>query len=407
MPHPEPLPLMPPEPGHGAEGLCRGDDLAQLAPEGPAMRVLLIVTQLEVAGAQTAARILKRQLLRAGHEAELVFLYEKNSRAYPERDYVTLHAGRPGSMRDYLRIIVALYRVWNAYRPDAVLARTHYSVALMILGKLLGLPGAGIAVQANISSYGSRVVRAIDWLGGVTGLARRIVVVSPGAAESFAGYPAAYRRRMRVIPNGVDRPTFVPDRQRWRQRLCVAPSTFLIGSAGRLVAQKNHAFLIALAAAMPDVEVAIAGEGPLEDALKQQAVALGIQHRIHVLGAVDHADMPDFYAALDLFALPSRHEGRSNALLEALSFGVPVTGSAVPTVADLLDGAGGQAGLALPIEIEAWRQEIMRVKDDSAYREGLRAGARRLADAFGVEAMTAAYLQVIREAQPVARRTAR
>ncbi len=363
------------------------------------MKVLLIVTQLEVGGAQTASRTLKQELINAGLTAELAFLYEKNSSAYSDRDYVTLFKRKPRSVSDYMRIFVNMYRFWKSYKPDVILARTHYSVAFMILGKLMRLPGAGVAVQANVSNYGPLIARIIDWIGGTLGISRKIVMVSQSTADTFSAYPANYRSRICVIPNGVKIPVTKIDQAVARTKLGLEPGGFWIGSAGRLAEQKNHRFLIELAAKIPDINIVIAGEGDLHDTLIRKAIEMGVDKRIHFLGAVDNSEMPNFYSALDVFALPSFHEGRSNALLEALAFSVPVIVNDTPTVADVIAGANSVAGRALPLNIETWAQELRRIKDDVAYREKLCQGARNLAIEFGVEQMTRSYIDIMRAAQ--------
>ena len=115
----------------------------------------------------------------------------------------------------------------------------------------------------------------------------------------------------------------------------------VIGNVGRLHPDKDQATLLAgFAAALPKLpdsaQLAIAGSGPLEAALKKQATKLNIADRVHFLGQV--ADVRRFFSAFDLFVLSSDHEPFGMVLLEAIVAGVPVMatdcGGAPEVVAD-------------------------------------------------------------------------
>ena len=101
----------------------------------------------------------------------------------------------------------------------------------------------------------------------------------------------------------------------------------VVGNVGRLHPDKDQATLLAgFAAALPKLpdsaQLAIAGSGPLEAALKKQATKLNIADRVHFLGQV--ADVRRFFSAFDLFVLSSDHEPFGMVLLEAIVAGVPV-----------------------------------------------------------------------------------
>lgn len=100
----------------------------------------------------------------------------------------------------------------------------------------------------------------------------------------------------------------------------------VVGHVGRLTEQKNQTFLLqafARAAAHdPRLHLVIAGEGPLEGRLREQARALNGGRRIHFLGR--SVDVPALLTGLfDAFVMPSLHEGLPLALLEAQAAGLP------------------------------------------------------------------------------------
>lgn len=132
-----------------------------------------------------------------------------------------------------------------------------------------------------------------------------------------------------IIYNGIDTERFTPGNKiEARQRLGLPTDVKLIGCAARLTAVKNHKLLLdALYRLDKDVHLALAGSGPCEQALREQAQELGDQHRVHFLGHIDQ--MQHFYQALDLFCLTSVNEGFPLSPLEAQACGVRAVLTAV------------------------------------------------------------------------------
>ncbi|MDQ5877839.1 MAG: hypothetical protein QG638_571 [Pseudomonadota bacterium] len=115
----------------------------------------------------------------------------------------------------------------------------------------------------------------------------------------------------------------------------------VIGNVGRLHTDKDQATLLAgFAKALPKLPagtlLAIAGSGPLEEALKSQSIRLDIADRVRFLGQVPN--VRGLFSAFDLFVLSSDHEPFGMVLLEAMAAGVPVMatncGGAPEVVAD-------------------------------------------------------------------------
>src|SRR6185295_18528307 len=116
-----------------------------------------------------------------------------------------------------------------------------------------------------------------------------------------------------------------------------------------------------------------------------RAERLGVADRVQLLG--DRSDVPDVLAALDVFVLPSRTEGMSNALLEAMAAGLPVVATAVGGNPEVVapDGSGL---LVPPDDPEAMAAAVARLL--AAPAEAARLGAaarRRVEESFGARAM--------------------
>jgi len=140
-----------------------------------------------------------------------------------------------------------------------------------------------------------------------------------------------------ILPNGVDTSVFNPSTGR-PELYRPAGARHVIGFAGRLATTKRPEDVIRLAAALreshPDARVLIAGEGSRRPGYERLAREAGADN-LTFLGYV--ADMPSFYAACDIVVLPSKTEGSSNMLLEAMACGVPVVASDIPPLREQLE----------------------------------------------------------------------
>jgi glycosyltransferase involved in cell wall biosynthesis len=216
----------------------------------------------------------------------------------------------------------------------------------------------------------------------------RTIAVSEGIAATLVGRWGFARSRVVVVPNGVDARALpgsdAAARARGRAALGVPDAAILVGSVGRLEEQKGFAHLVRAAgrvgagagdgapANAGALHVAIAGEGSLAAALRDEAERAGLGRRLHLPGRV--AAVADFLAALDLFVLPSLWEGMPLSLLEAMAMGIPCVATATPGAVEVLDGAERPGVLVAPGDESALAGAIAALLAD-------RAEARRLGDA--------------------------
>ena len=121
------------------------------------------------------------------------------------------------------------------------------------------------------------------------------------------------------------------DRETARFALRLPPDALVLGTLGRLTEQKGQRLLLqavaALARDLPDLVLFLAGAGPLRDDLEAEAARLGLADRVRFLGL--RRDRPTLFAAMDVFVLPSRWEGLSLALVEAMGAGRAVVATDV------------------------------------------------------------------------------
>lgn len=205
-------------------------------------------------------------------------------------------------------------------------------------------------------------------------------------------------RKLHQIYNGVDSVKFHP---RSGPRPDFAhPDSIVFGSVGRMVEVKDYptltAAFIQLIRQQPEraarARLAIVGDGPARDACLALLQGAGLAHLAWLPG--ERHDIPDIMQALDVFVLPSRNEGISNTILEALASGLPVIATAVGGNLELVeDGVNGM--LVPPGDVAAMAQALLGYLDAPARIAEHGANARQWAEQrFSIPAMAEAYATV-------------
>lgn len=179
------------------------------------------------------------------------------------------------------------------------------------------------------------------------------------------GVPAG---RISVVPNYVDAELLRPGPRR-RAAALATPARIL--TIGRLAAQKGQATLIEALSGLP-AALTVVGSGELRPALEAQAAALQVP--VTFLGNVPHGRLYELMDEADLFALTSRFEGHPKALLEAMACGLPVVGTAVPGIREVIRHE--HDGLLAAPEPGSVRAAIERILSDGALRLRIGAAAR-------------------------------
>jgi glycosyltransferase involved in cell wall biosynthesis len=216
----------------------------------------------------------------------------------------------------------------------------------------------------------------------VAASARTICIAADERADLAAALPPSLHDRLVVVPNGVPLPPPADQGRRagGRAALGLRDEDVAVLFAGQLEQRKDPLGAIAAVEAARErgapVVVLIAGEGPLEEAVRERE-----GDAVRPLGRRE--DMEELYLAADLFLLPSHREGMSFALLEAMAHGLP------PLVAD---GSGnvetvGESGVVFAAgDLGALAERLAALAADTAARARLGAAARaRIAAELSLE----------------------
>jgi glycosyltransferase involved in cell wall biosynthesis len=207
--------------------------------------------------------------------------------------------------------------------------------------------------------------------------------------------------KFHVIPNGLP---IVGRRDpsargQWRRRLELPEDALLVASVARLWPQKRLKDLIwaidLLNCKIDRVHLVVAGEGPEEARLRQFAHEARVADRVHFVGHL--ADASSLLQASDLFCLVSEYEGQSNALMEAMQWGVPAVVSDITGNRDLIPdpaygflcSVGDRIGLA--------RQMALALEDPVEAAQRAARAAERLQQQFSLSEMLQQYADLYRQ----------
>ena len=172
-----------------------------------------------------------------------------------------------------------------------------------------------------------------------------VVVPSRAMRDVLRDY--GVRVPVEIIPTGIELERLSGgDGLAFRQRHGIAPDRPVLVHVGRVAHEKNIDFLLRMLtrvrAAIPDVLLIIAGEGPASGHLQRLATRLGLDRNILFLGYLDRRNtLLDCYCGGDAFVFASRTETQGLVLLEAMALGLPVVSTAVMGTRDILECGRG------------------------------------------------------------------
>ena len=240
--------------------------------------------------------------------------------------------------------------------------------------------------NARLKLYAHLDHMSLRKFDAVVGVSERV-----SAAMCQFGLP---RNRIQTIENGVETSRF---RHAQPHDFNGAGSKRrIIGVVGRLVPIKGVEFAIRafqyVVRRFPDTMLAIVGDGPLSGHLKDIAAELGLNGS--VLFLANRRDMPEMYASMDIFVLPSFYEGTSMAILEAMASQKPVIATDVGGTPVIVKN--GENGLLVePKNAEALAAAIIRLLEEPELSRRLAANGRAWVEKrFSAHAMGQQYKQL-------------
>ena len=178
-------------------------------------------------------------------------------------------------------------------------------------------------------------------------------------------------------------------------------SAFTLLYAGRLGPEKNIPYLIEALAMLlqevPDSRLWIAGRGPEQEALTRLCAQLGVSASVAFLGFLDHPTLARYYAACDVFVLPSIQEAQPLVVMEAMWFGKPVIVTRAIVAAEEMVEQGSNGYIVDPDSVADLVARLATLAASPDLRANQGVASRRRADAYRPELVVSALEQAYRD----------
>ena len=296
---------------------------------------------------------------------------------------------RARSVRADLRAAVELWRVLRREQIDVL--HTHNPKPGLygrIVGRLAGVPIVVNTVHGLYATEDDPLPKRLT-VYALEAIAARFsdaeLVQNP---EDLALMERLHiTRRAQLLGNGVDLTRFDParfspeQRHALRTELGAGDTTIVVGTVGRLVAEKGYPELFEAMAQLPRdrylLVVAGADDPDKPDALDPAVVTRARESGVRLLGQRDDVDA--LYAAMDVFVLASHREGFPRAAMEAAAMGVPIVATDIRGCRQVVDD--GRTGLLVPVANPATlASAIAGLGENDESRQAMGRAARALAE---------------------------
>jgi glycosyltransferase involved in cell wall biosynthesis len=366
------------------------------------MRILHVVTKLDVGGAQSVvAALAGAQHGRGDHVRVVTGLDGPVGEALREAgcdiQLIDSLVHPPHPLQDP-RALRHVRQHIESFRPDVIHGHSSKGgLITRLAARRSSTPSVytahGWPFQAGAPLPRRAASFVGEWIGARAG--GHIVCVHTVDRELAIRSKLAPPSRVFVVHNGIDD---IPERQRRamdRSASTTLTDQITLVSVARLDPPKRFDVLLQMMTSLPEfVHLTIVGDGRLGDSLRKQSHELGLFERVRLVG-YQHPE--PFLAAADLFVLASDYEGMPVTVLEAMRAGLGVVTNRLAGVAE----AAGESGSQVDLQPVSFAREVKRLIDAGELPQRGRLARERWNASFRVEHMVAAYDarydQVIRE----------
>lgn len=283
-------------------------------------KVLLNIYSLKNGGAERVIANLANHLINRGYEVIIITIgnsesgYELSPKVkIIEMGFDSRNSGLASSAIKLLKIIKLMYQNLVSIKPDLSISfMTETNIISLIAGKLANVPVI-VSERTNPSKHKVSFLYAF-LRRSLYKYAKAVVLQTEGVSEY---YLKNFRlENLELIPNPIKMDEFLPAQEESEKSIL---------SVGRLSEEKGHILLIEAYALSDAVKMGwklrILGSGPQEDFLVSRSKELNLSQHVEFLGR--SLNVHSYLKKAGIFVLPSKYEGFPNALMEALTVGVP------------------------------------------------------------------------------------
>lgn len=347
------------------------------------MRIIHVIPNLNVGGAETMMKNLIIEQANAGHNVKVVAFYQSDSSIRKALEAVGIEIlfieKNPGFD---LSVIMKLKRIFDNEYPDVI--HTHlYVLPYVFLSSrkrkivhtihtVAEKERSGIAVYLTRMIYHSRRVTP--------------VAISAEIRKSVSQFHDIPEDRIPVVLNGS------PISNYYKKQSYEILDKVRIVHVGSLIPLKNHELMINVASMLKkqniQFKMEFAGAGYLKEKLQEQVCNLSLEDCVEFVGLKD--DISLFLKDADLFIFPSQYEGVPMSLIEAMASGLPIIASNVGGIPDMIDSSIN--GILIKPDVSELVNTISLLLGEEHLRESLGKEAVKKSKLFSSSVMYEKYM---------------
>lgn len=384
------------------------------------LRIMLIISNLQIGGAQEVVRTLSEYFPEKGHQTVVCTFEDGPLRKEIERSGIPVEIlparkhsiiSLPSFIMDMLHIRKAIASKIDKYQINIVQTQLLRGLDFLVLSlrprkKLLvfwtfhnalfvlrheHLPRFRWLLGFKRWAHSQLYRWTARWVNG-------LIVVSDDVKKALQEYVGPLDGKISVIPNSVDirRYSQAVDRNRIRSDLGLSAEHQVFAIVATFKKQKGHKYLLEATASLiqehPNIRLLLIGDGELRNELENQVHDLELSRNVMFLGL--RTDVPKLLAASDYYILPSLWEGLPVSLVEAMACGLPIIATRVSGTKDVM--LHQQTGLLVsPGDAKELGEAILYLLShpDQAIQMGY-AARKRVAENFSAEQQAESYLSI-------------
>ncbi|MGN0163991.1 MAG: glycosyltransferase [Candidatus Ornithomonoglobus sp.] len=351
------------------------------------MKIVQIIPDLALAGAERMMESLTLQLKEEGFDVEVVSLYDYHSDITDnlEKNSIKIHYLKKKKGMD-LSMISKLIKLFKQLKPDVVHTHRHVSQYTMPACILAGVP-VRVHTVHNMADKESSAKKLQNIF--IHHFRMIPVAISDIVQESICKLYNLEKNMVPIVYNGMKL-----EKYRRKESYEIKNGIFRIMHIGRFSRQKNHRGLIEGFACFhenyPETKLFLYGDGELKGDIQALIKKLHLENSVELCGIVDNIN--EIMCSYDMFILPSDYEGMPITLIEAMASGMPIAASAVGGVPDMIENEIN--GILTGPDTDSIANAMKRMYESKELRKKLGSNAVESAKKYSVENMTKGYLEI-------------
>lgn len=335
-----------------------------------------------VAGAEVFAQNVAEHLIKEGHEVDVITgCWSKQLKEYDVVNGVDVYRVKMIKIHNLQSLSIILPIAHKTLKLDSEkdydVIHSHLAFSAAQSGTivkkfrekkhLITVQGGDLVDYKEVSAkFGGILKPLISWS------LRNADLVHAVSTHTERRAIALGARNTIIIPNGVDTEKFKSMSQdRLREKYGFSPDERIIISTSRLTPKNGMDYLIKATAKLLkedfNLHLIIIGEGYQREELRYLIKKLKIEDKVRILGYIPHEEIPEYLNLSDLFVRPSLDEGFGISFIEAMACQIPVIGTDVGGIPDIIEN-GKNGFMVAPKNVDELSNAIKKVLEDSSLK---------------------------------------